>query len=190
MAFSGHTDTHPPHPVQLAMCISGDGSRPGASLNAMAFCAHASSQLRHMICRLARQSPEIRALNFHGSAQPRSNRDSGHASAQAPQKVHSPLEKSMLGNPPVDGTIIFSGQAARHSPQRVQPSTKRCVASHGSRTWTVSRPGRPLRKARLVGLCAGSSSLSVTTSPPSRESYASQLPGGPAMSWYIHTRKP
>ncbi len=154
MAFSGHTDTHPPQPVQLAMFISGGGSRPGAGLNSMAFCAHASSQLRHMICRLARQSSEIRALNSHGSARLRSNRDSGHVSAQAPQKVHSPFANSMLGNPPVNGTIIFSGQAARHSPQRVQSSTKLCVASHGSCTWTASLPGRPLRKARLVEMCA------------------------------------
>jgi hypothetical protein len=50
-----------------------------------------------------------------GEVRRRWNRDSGHASAQAPQKVHSPLAKSMLGKPPVDGAIIFSGQADRRT---------------------------------------------------------------------------
>ena len=68
-----------------------------------------------------------------GRAAARSKTGAGQASAQAPQKLHSPRPKSTSGKPPSPGRRMPSGQAPWQAPQRVHSEVNRSSRDQGGR---------------------------------------------------------
>jgi len=124
MALTGQTATHSPQPVQAPSLISGRARPPTSNWKRTARASHHSAQTRQVTPAIERQSVLTRALMFQGVLSRTANRDSGQASAQAPQKSQAPREKSTTGYPARPLIRILGGQAGIQSPQPVHRSVK------------------------------------------------------------------
>ncbi|PWC55755.1 hypothetical protein TSH7_29240 [Azospirillum sp. TSH7] len=95
-APDGQAATQAPQPVQAASSMRAWAAPPAAGWKRIAPSGQASWQLRHTTLCTARQDGETLARNAQGGAV-RSKIGSAQASAQAPQKLHSPRVKSTSG---------------------------------------------------------------------------------------------
>lgn len=175
MASAGHAAEQAAQPVQLSVSSSGRKGPPIRGRMEMAVSGQTSRQVMQAIPAFARQSPEIcitcaiRRLSAKTS--------SGQASAQAPQKVHSPAS-GLSVTPSSAMSRIFSGQASAQAPQDVQAASD-CRVTPGGRARNGPGCGRPRNRSRRDMAVSAATSAQCPAGP-----------GGPAISWYIQTRNP
>ena len=139
-ALTGQGRTQAPQPLQSNCSTRGWARPPVTGANRIAPVSHCSPQTLHTTPLCERQASLMWALSGQGAWSAcgtparRVNAPPGHASTQAPQKVHSPCRKLTWGNPPRAGSRICWGQALTQSAQRVQASRNSLSPSaHGGR---------------------------------------------------------
>jgi len=120
MEWVGQAATHAPQPVQASGSRSIRPTGRARKSNPKARLSQKSVQERHSTPAVRRQEVEMAATLAQGTSVVSRNTSSGQASAQAPQKVHSPLAKLTTGVRAGPGIKIASGQARKQSPQEEQ----------------------------------------------------------------------
>jgi hypothetical protein len=183
-APTGQMDKQAPQPVQDCASTRACATPPGASVKRIAECGQASWQLRHTIPWAERQVEPTAAAISQGRAAARSKTGAGQASAQAPQKLHSPRPKSTSGKPPSPGRRMPSGQAPWQAPQRVHSEVNRSSRDQGGRIVGGEALVRPRRNHRRR---ISTVSWVMTGC---RSAQTGGGPGGPMIICDIQTRNP
>jgi len=118
--------------------------------NTIAEVSQLSRQLWQCTPCIARHARAIDAFCHQGGDTDADSAPVVQTSRHAAQNVQAPWLKSMVGYPPLPRTMIFSGQAAVQSPQRVQASRKSWEAiAQGGLTGGIP-PSLPRNSARRL----------------------------------------
>nr|WP_238547726.1 hypothetical protein [Meridianimarinicoccus roseus] len=128
MASAGQAAEQAAQPVHLPVSSSGRKGTPILGRMEMALSGQTSRQVMQAIPAFARQSSEMRMTC--AMVQLSAKTFSGQASAQAPQKVHSPTS-GLSATPFAAISRIVSGHASAQAPQDVQAASDRRVTPGG-----------------------------------------------------------